>query len=112
MGANEIGMATWNESPGRIAGPKMKFEDLTPARAQSASSAPIAIAIAFAVALVCTTITQAQGPPPPSLPDARLNWVFPAGGKQGTTVEVTVSGFDLGDARQLHFDNPGITSEQ
>ena len=41
-----------------------------------------------------------------------MNSVFPAGGKQGTTVEVTVNGFDLDASKQLHFDSPGISSEQ
>src|SRR5688572_4661643 len=35
-------MAMWNASRGWIVGPKMKFEDLTPARAQSASCAHLA----------------------------------------------------------------------
>jgi len=41
-----------------------------------------------------------------------LLWsVFPPGGRQATTVEVTVNGVDLDDAAGLRFEHPGITSE-
>jgi len=55
-------------------------------------------------------MAAAQAPLPPSLPDARLAWVFPAGGRVGTTFDVTVRGDDLDDSRQLLFDDPGISS--
>ena len=45
------------------------------------------------------------------LPLARLSSVFPPGGKAGTTVEVTVSGADLEDVRQIHFSHTNITSK-
>lgn len=63
-----------------------------------------------ALVLACTAVVQAQAPLPPSLPDARLAWIFPAGGKSGTSFDVTVRGDDLDDAGQLLFDDPGITS--
>jgi hypothetical protein len=45
------------------------------------------------------------------LPAARLSTVFPAGGKIGTSFEVTVSGLDLDDVTQLLFSKPGITAK-
>src|SRR5580698_2853231 len=47
----------------------------------------------------------------PSLPAARLYSIYPAGGKQGTTFDVTIAGADLDDARQLQFAEPGISGE-
>jgi hypothetical protein len=46
------------------------------------------------------------------LPAARLNSVFPAGGKQGTTFDVTLGGSDLDDLSKMHFSHPGITAVQ
>jgi predicted nucleic acid-binding Zn-ribbon protein len=46
------------------------------------------------------------------LPVARLNSAFPAGGKQGSTIEVTVTGTDLDGANRLYFTHPGITAKQ
>ncbi len=51
-----------------------------------------------------TSSVQAQ------LPVARLNTVFPAGGKQGTTFEATITGTDLELANKLLFTHPGITA--
>lgn len=45
-------------------------------------------------------------------PIARLNSVFPAGGKQGSTVEVTLAGADLDGASRLYFTHAGITAKQ
>ena len=45
------------------------------------------------------------------LPTARLFSVFPSGGKQGTTVEITITGGDLEEVNQLYFDHPGIKAE-
>jgi hypothetical protein len=44
------------------------------------------------------------------LPVIRLDTVFPAGGKAGSEVEVTIAGADLDEAKELHFSNPGITA--
>jgi hypothetical protein len=46
------------------------------------------------------------------LPLARLHSVFPAGGKQGATIEVAVTGTDLDGAERLYFTHAGITSKQ
>ena len=45
------------------------------------------------------------------LPRATLSSVFPAGGKQGGTLDVTVSGGDLDDSNKLTFSHPGITAK-
>jgi len=44
------------------------------------------------------------------LPVAKLNSLFPAGGKSGSTFEVTLSGADLELAGKLLFTHPGITA--
>ncbi|MDR3635881.1 MAG: PPC domain-containing protein [Isosphaeraceae bacterium] len=44
------------------------------------------------------------------LPVPRLHQVFPAGAKQGETIEVTVAGQDLEGATRLYFSDPGFTS--
>jgi hypothetical protein len=46
-----------------------------------------------------------------SYPQPRLQAVFPPGGKLGTTVEVTLTGTDLDDARSLVFSHPGLQAE-
>ncbi|HJT34716.1 MAG TPA: hypothetical protein VJ783_22000 [Pirellulales bacterium] len=46
------------------------------------------------------------------LPTARLNACFPAGGRQGSSFEVTVSGDDLEGVNRLYFNHPGITATQ
>jgi hypothetical protein len=45
------------------------------------------------------------------LPVARLNTLFPAGGKTGTTFDVTITGQDLDDAAEIHFSNPAIVAK-
>src|SRR3990172_5913007 len=45
------------------------------------------------------------------LPQIRLTSVFPPGGKQGTTVEVTVAGNDFEDVTDLYFDHAGLKAE-
>ena len=45
------------------------------------------------------------------LPHARLNWIYPAGGKAGASVEVSVGGTDLDNATGLYFSHPGITAQ-
>ena len=57
----------------------------------------------FGLALPCGTAAQ--------LPAARLFSVYPAGGKQGTAVEVTITGGDLEEVNQLYFDHPGLKAE-
>lgn len=46
------------------------------------------------------------------LPAARLEGVFPAGAKAGSTAEVTIAGVDLDDADKLIFSHPGITAQR
>ncbi len=64
-------------------------------------------AIVAAVVLSGVAASEASA----QLPTARLFSVFPAGGKQGTTVEIAVAGGDLEDVNQLYFDHPGIKAE-
>jgi hypothetical protein len=45
------------------------------------------------------------------LPVARLHSVFPPGGRAGSSVEVTLTGQDLDDAKELRFSHPGIKAE-
>ncbi len=47
-----------------------------------------------------------------SLPVARLYSIFPAGGKQGSTFDVTIAGADLEGVSKLHFSDPAITAVQ
>lgn len=63
----------------------------------------------IALAAIGGLAGSAQGQTP-TLPAARLFAIFPAGGKQGTTFDVSIVGADLDDARQLHFAEPGITA--
>jgi hypothetical protein len=44
------------------------------------------------------------------LPAARLLSIFPPGAKQGSSVEVTLTGQDLDELTGLHFSNPLITA--
>ena len=43
---------------------------------------------------------------------AQLTSVFPAGGKQGATVDVAIAGTDLDDATTLIFSHPGLSAMQ
>ncbi len=45
------------------------------------------------------------------LPAARLNGIYPPGGRQGATVECTIHGADLGGLSGLDFSHSGITAE-
>lgn len=44
-------------------------------------------------------------------PQPRLQAIFPPGGKVGSTVEVTLTGADLDDAKTLIFSHPGLKAE-
>ena len=59
---------------------------------------------ALLVVLLFASTARAQ------LPVPRLHQVFPAGAKQGGTVEVTVGGQDLDGATRLYFSDPGLSS--
>jgi hypothetical protein len=65
--------------------------------------------VALFWSIVCATTALAQVPP--TLPNPRLNWLFPAGGQIGKTVDVTVSGDDLDQAKELVFSHRGITAK-
>jgi len=45
------------------------------------------------------------------LPSARLSSIFPAGGQQGVTLDVTIAGSDLDDANKLTFSHAGISAK-
>src|SRR5262245_9950455 len=47
----------------------------------------------------------------PTLPQPRLQSIFPSGGKVGTTVEVTFTGTDLEEPQALLFSHPGLKAE-
>src|SRR6185437_7339001 len=63
------------------------------------------IAALLIACLVISSSARAQ------LPAARLNTIFPPGGKIGATFDVTVSGVDLDGATEIRFSQPGITSK-
>src|SRR6185437_2551134 len=47
---------------------------------------------------------------PAQLPVTRLSGVFPPGGRQGESVEITISGTDLDSVDRLMFSHPGIVA--
>src|SRR5439155_14763786 len=47
----------------------------------------------------------------PTLPQPRLQSVFPPGAKVGSTVEVTFIGTDIDEPDALHFSHPGLKAE-
>ncbi len=61
--------------------------------------------LAIVVVVLCASQLFAQ------LPQTQLNTIFPPGGKQGTTIDVTISGGDLDDATEIFFSHPGITAK-
>ena len=60
---------------------------------------------AFALLVWLMPETQAQ-----QLPRARMTAIFPAGGQQGTSVEITISGGDLDGAGRLFFSHEGLAA--
>ncbi|HXD85029.1 MAG TPA: hypothetical protein VN641_00940, partial [Urbifossiella sp.] len=69
------------------------------------------IAAAIACALAAEGTAQQQVPPPPGLPTPRINNVFPCGAKSGTSVEVTITGYDLDEPKGLIFSHSGLKAE-
>lgn len=63
------------------------------------------VCLGLAVALVCATATAAQTLRP------RVTLVSPSGGQRGTTVDVTLTGVNLGYATQLLFETPSLSVE-
>lgn len=66
-------------------------------------SASILLALGLSLAIWRPALGQ--------LPVARLTSIFPAGGRVGEKVDVTIAGSDLEDASRLLFSHPGITAE-
>ena len=66
-----------------------------------------ALLLGTLVAFVAALDTSAQ-----QLPKARMNSIFPAGGQQGTSVDVTITGGDLDGSNALFFSHKGITVAQ
>src|SRR3954454_11573264 len=58
--------------------------------------------ILLSLLLIVTTTADAATP--------RLRAIKPAGGQRGTEVEISISGRRLGDAREILFYHPGITT--
>src|SRR5688500_9878208 len=67
-------------------------------------ASPVVVLLALGISL-CVA-----GPALAQLPLARLSTVFPPGAKQGTAVDVTVTGQDLDEIKALHFSHPGLTA--
>lgn len=75
-----------------------------PFRAPARRSFQVA-AVASVVCLLVTATASAQ------LPVPQLNTIFPAGGKVGSSFDVTIAGANLEETGQLVFSHPGITSQ-
>jgi hypothetical protein len=69
--------------------------------------------IIWSVALGLGLPTRAPAQPPPGsqLPNPRLSFLSPSGGKAGSTVEVAFGGSDLEDPQALVFSHPTIKAE-
>src|SRR5947207_8909768 len=63
------------------------------------------------LALAWTGLVRMLGVLCAQLPQARLNTIFPAGGKVGGDVEITATGADLDEAAGLRFSHPGIVAK-
>lgn len=70
------------------------------------ASCPVARRVWFAVSLMVAL--GAVLPLYAQLPVARLNYLFPPGGKAGAVIEVVVAGSDLDEPVRLHFSHSGI----
>jgi hypothetical protein len=62
-----------------------------------------AIGLACLLSLAGAALAQQQGQQPP-----RIGYVYPAGGRQGTTIDVMVGGQNLDGADNAWFTGPGI----
>src|SRR5438093_356316 len=62
-------------------------------------------------ALLLASAAQAQPGLQPTLANPRLFSLTPSGGKVGSTVEVSWTGFDHENAEKLVFSHPGIKGE-
>src|SRR5687768_15375359 len=64
----------------------------------------------FACALASCGALAVCGSALAQLPATQLTSVFPPGGKQGTTVELTIGGNDMDDLERLTFSHPGLVA--
>ncbi len=80
----------------------------TPTPATIATARPAVLALATGLALALAALAQAQ---PASRLPPRIGYVYPAGGRQGTTFTVTVGGQNLADAGGVDLDGAGITAK-
>lgn len=69
------------------------------------------LAFGFAAFMACSFAMGQQVPPPPGLPTPRVSTVFPCGAKTGTSVEVSITGYDLDEPTGLLFSHAGIKGE-
>ena len=68
----------------------------------------------IAAVVACSFVAEVAAqpvPPPPGLPTPRVSNVFPCGAKIGTSVEVSITGFDLDEPTGLLFSHAGIKGE-
>jgi hypothetical protein len=61
---------------------------------------------------LAATLAHGQQQQGPGLPLPRLDSVTPYGAKVGTSVEVTLAGTDLEEAKALVFSHPGVKAEE
>jgi hypothetical protein len=66
---------------------------------------------ALGAALLAAPLVRGQFRPSSGLPTPRLLVASPAGGKAGTTVEVTLAGIHIEEAEKLVFSHPAIKAE-
>ena len=69
------------------------------------------IAAAFSSLLLFASLSHAQGMMAPSQGSPRISHIMPLGGQAGTTFELKITGQDLNDAEELHFNFPGVKVE-
>ena len=65
---------------------------------------------AHGIVSMIVMLLASERPALAELPLIRLTSVFPAGGRSGTTFEITAAGIDLDDATNLLFSAPGISA--
>ena len=70
------------------------------------SNRRLAAAVGVCSLLLCASLAHGQAYSTP-----RITSVMPIGGKAGTTFELRVTGQDLADVKDLHFNFPGVKSE-
>ena len=63
------------------------------------------------LAVILNSFLFAWSPLQAQLPQARLDTIFPPGGKQGTEVEIRLTGEHLDGVMQVLFSHPGIQSD-